>query len=297
MGNRDKRVAIFHKGAAALAKYRNGDKSLYICPICAKGFSKSDAETGVLSMEHVPPLSLGGRPLLLTCSVCNSEAGRKVDFHAANLAILKSIRDILTGGIEGTAQCFLDLGGEKISVSLSRQAGAAEFRPIVKASDPAALKRINYYMRSLYIEEKWDGEEFHITREVKFDYRLLKLAFLKWGFLLLSAWLGYGYALDARLDIVRNQLMRPEEELLDGFWFLPEKDAGLPAKCIIDVADPWPFLLVSFDEGAVVLPSPSSPDNLYEIIGGLKNTKERITGRIYKWPQEATMCLDAPQPK
>jgi hypothetical protein len=298
MKKRDKRVAIFHRGAAALAKYRNGDTSLYLCPICCKGFTEGDAEAGVLvSLEHVPPQSLGGKPLLLTCSECNSESGRKTEFNAANLANLKSFGDIVTGNSEGTVQCILNMGGEKVAVSLSRKAGATEFRACAKANNPAALERLNGHMKALSNDEKWDGEQFNITKKLKLDYRLLRLAFLKSGFLLVSAWLGYGFVLDSRLDIVRDQIMRPEENLLDSFWFLPEKDTGLPAKRIVSVTDPLAFFLVNFDDGAVILPSPASPTNLYQIINRLKNTKTTITGTIYSWPERATMFFDAPHPE
>lgn len=295
MGDRDRRVAFFRKGAAALAKYRNGDKSLYICPICCRGFNEREAETGVLTLEHVPPQCLGGKPLLLTCNKCNSRLGSEVEVHASNLCVLKNMRDILVGDYEGTTWCTLQMGGEKINVALSRLAGGTEFRIPIEKNNPAAVERHSEYMKLLYTQGKWDGESFEVTKEVKFDYRLMKLAFLKSAFLLVTAWLGFGYALRGQLGIVRDQLKNPEKELLDSFWFVPEKEAGLPAKCIFYVTDPLPFFLVSFDDGAVILPSPDSPVDLYENVLGFKNMTKRVTGKIYAWPEQATMFLDFSQ--
>jgi hypothetical protein len=36
----------------------------------------------VLTAEHVPPQSFGGRELLLTCKKCNNDAGTLLDAHA-----------------------------------------------------------------------------------------------------------------------------------------------------------------------------------------------------------------------
>jgi hypothetical protein len=54
----------------------------YLCPICRKPFTVEALYDGRLSKEHVPPQSVGGHDLLLTCAACNNTAGTKLDASA-----------------------------------------------------------------------------------------------------------------------------------------------------------------------------------------------------------------------
>ena len=69
---------MFRRAAEAIAKYIDiGNR--YLCPLCMYGYSMDALETGELTIEHVPPKSLGGRELLLTCRTCNSSSGHTLD--------------------------------------------------------------------------------------------------------------------------------------------------------------------------------------------------------------------------
>lgn len=48
------------------------DKILYPCPICLHGYLKDFKNS--LSDEHVPPLSLGGKKMVITCCNCNNNS-------------------------------------------------------------------------------------------------------------------------------------------------------------------------------------------------------------------------------
>ena len=65
MSNKLKRTELFKIGATAASKYRNGDDSLYFCPICKAGFTESQAKEGKeITLEHVPPKSIGGKAFI-----------------------------------------------------------------------------------------------------------------------------------------------------------------------------------------------------------------------------------------
>ena len=74
----------FDLGAAACGQACPGtyDVPTYVCPICWDPFTVEALDDGRLSMEHVPPQSVGGCELLLTCTVCNNRAGTKLDAAA-----------------------------------------------------------------------------------------------------------------------------------------------------------------------------------------------------------------------
>jgi hypothetical protein len=73
----------FERGAESLGaiapNYRGRG---YACPICLR-ISPSDA---TLTVEDVPPKSVGGRPLILTCKSCNDAAGATLDWHWSNFS-------------------------------------------------------------------------------------------------------------------------------------------------------------------------------------------------------------------
>jgi len=64
-----------------LIGWQGGKHPTYICPICLKEFGPLDEGENHLTLEHVPPETLGGKANILTCSKCNNEAGYKIDAH------------------------------------------------------------------------------------------------------------------------------------------------------------------------------------------------------------------------
>jgi len=69
-----------------------GDK--YVCPLCRDAFERSEIESK-LSVEHVPPSSVGGRPVALTCKRCNNTAGTLLD---AEMLRRHNARQLARGG-------------------------------------------------------------------------------------------------------------------------------------------------------------------------------------------------------
>ena len=102
ISGKEKRLNIFRYGSKAIAKYRNGDSSIYYCPICQLGYYEVSAITGEeLTLEDVPPKSIGGKPILLTCRKCNSSAGDKIDAAIANINKLADFEKIVRGQKKG----------------------------------------------------------------------------------------------------------------------------------------------------------------------------------------------------
>jgi hypothetical protein len=295
MSNRSKRLSIFRSCAPSVKKLFGCKDELYFCPICGKGYSEDAAYSGeLLTLEDVPPRNMGGKGLLLTCRTCNSDAGRKLDFHIKSRTELNIFEQILTGkSNEQKTSANLIFNGESYPVSIKKTGEKTEI--ILKPNNPKKIDILKDHMITLSESNRWDGYEFNINKTVKCDIRLLKLAFLKSGFLLITAMLGYRYAFDQRLSIVREQLQSPESELLGTcFWIEPGKDDLFPKRRIISVTDPLPLFLVTYDKGAVILPNHSSPIDLYEIIqrNWEKGRSISFTGEIYRWPEKPVFALD-----
>lgn len=296
MSSLDKRLALFHYGAKAAARYRNGDETLYFCPICKKGFPKEAAISGDLSIEHVPSSRTGGRGLLLTCRNCNSTLGHKIDSAVANREELKEFSEIAIGKHkDASASGVLEVYGQRLEASIKSSKGITEIRILTKSNDPKNIEQFKNNMRAISEEGNSDGIEFHLSRRVILDPTLAKIGDLKSAFLLIFALLGYRYAFDNKLDIVRAQLIEPKKDIIGTkFWVdLDENDAL--KKAIYIVSNPLPFYFVTFHSYGVILPSINDEIDIYNEIVSYWQKGERISinaDRVIDWPNKLLMNFD-----
>ena len=79
---------VDERQARRRARFRFGDHGIrcvlepepppgYVCPICLRLVDETALETGDLTEEHVPPKSVGGSVLVLTCRDRNASAGAR----------------------------------------------------------------------------------------------------------------------------------------------------------------------------------------------------------------------------
>ena len=142
MSNKERRLSIFRYGSKAIAKYRNGDSSLYYCPICSLGYPVSSAITGdYLTIEHIPPESAGGKPILLTCRNCNSLAGHTIDVSIAAKKKFEEFENIVFGQDKGTIPfATLSLGDLQVATSIHKE-DSLDIRPLEKANSPIIIEK------------------------------------------------------------------------------------------------------------------------------------------------------------
>jgi hypothetical protein len=180
----------------------------YVCPVCQKIFGKealfSTEYVDYLTLEHVPPESLGGSIKLLTCKICNNEQGSKLDKQL--LESLKT-KDFYSGisGAERPARFLVDgkwnTGGRIIN-SDSRD---FEFRSIRNNSNH------NHYDK-LFKDGGLDIEKIDVTINHKFKKRRPPIALLRIGFLWLYSELGVASLISGNMQAVRKQIHEPEKE-------------------------------------------------------------------------------------
>ena len=192
------------------------------CPICLASFSRDAVKSGNgVSIEHVPPKSVGGVERCLTCSSCNEGAGRIIDQAAAmrNRAIV----DAESGrGVK----LEIDVCGTKRTTYLS----------------PVGLKKRNLnptlarspLVDKLFSELQSDGQEVvmlaEFTKGIDFDLgkgitissknpskQYIEVSWLKSAYLLVFCLLGkygYRYAESESIIPIREQIMNPDEEIV-----------------------------------------------------------------------------------
>ena len=294
MSNKQKRLNIFRYGSKAMAKYVDGNSSLYYCPICGLGYPELSAVSGVdLTLEDVPPKSIGGKPLLLTCRSCNSSAGSAIDIAVANKRKFEDFQKIVCGEKKGTLP-FVKLSLEDFHVSTSIcTENSFDIMPLENANAPSVIEK---YKRHLMNLSGRNGNDFKFELSVshKYDSRLFKLSHLKSAFLMVFALLGYRYAFDPRLDAVRQQIREPQNDIL-GTRFWIEGNESMPLNKVMFLSSPLPIFLVSFNGFCIVLPSLKSEGDIYSSLSSYWERGQRITLQakiLDSWPAKLQMKLD-----
>ena len=290
MSDKERRLRIFRYGSKAIAKYRNGDSSLYYCPICGLGYPEASAIAGDnLTLEHIPPDSIGGKPILMTCRNCNSLAGRTIDVSIASKKKFGEFEDIVFGQKKGIVPSVtLSLGDLHVAAAIHKE-NSFDIRPIENANSPIILD-----MYKKHLMNHSNNLQFKVSISHKYDNRFFKLSYLKSAFLLVFAWLGYRYAFDTRLDVVRQQLQEPESDIL-GTKFWIEGNESMPVNRIMLLSSPLPMFLVSFNSCCIVLPSLESNGDFYSSLSRYWERGQRITLQTDiwdSWPAKLQMKLD-----
>src|SRR5208283_2598062 len=116
---------------------------------------------------------------------------------------------------------------QRFEATITNTSGITEIRILPKSNDPKNIELFSNQMKTISEQGTSNGMEFNLKRKVILDLRLAKIGDLKSAFLLVFALLGYRYAYDSKLDIVRNQLIEPSNDILGTkFWVdLDEGDA------------------------------------------------------------------------
>lgn len=290
MSNKERRLSIFRYGSKAIAKYLNDDSSLYYCPICSLGYPESSAITGDdLTLEHIPPESIGGKPILLTCRNCNSLAGHTIDVSTASKKKFEDFENIVFGQEKGIIPFVtLSLGELHVATSIHKE-NSFDIRPIEKANSPSIIDRYKKHLMN-----HSNDLQFKVSISHKYDSRLFKLSHLKSAFLIVFSWLGYRYAFDSRLDVVRQQIQEPKNDIL-GTRFWIEGNEGIPSNKIMFLNSPLPIFLVSFNGFCIVLPSLESTGDIYSFLSSYWEKGQRITLQakiLDSWPDKLQMKLD-----
>jgi len=254
----------------------------YVCPICLRVFKETDS----LSKEHVPPSSLGGKVLCLTCGDCNSEAGYRVDTHAHRERLSRSFlsRDAQS------RRAKLDVRGTAVNIELKRDETGTRIHIPKGQNDPEVVKRFPWHMSDL-IE---CGGEFRLQDTVSYSKRKADISYLKSAYLAAFAKLGYAYILRPALNRVRKQIQNPSEICLEVVRLYASDIDAVP-KAFLLVQEPVRCLGAKIDNSVLCLPLIDGDDTFYEELTALRSQGEpktwRGTAKI-EWPRRFELALD-----
>jgi hypothetical protein len=93
----------------------------YVCPICRNPFTVEALDSGRLSVEHVPPQSVGGRELFLTCTACNNTAGTQL---GASAKMKEELRLAMVGSASRPHRVRATIGEIRVNGQLHAKDGS-----------------------------------------------------------------------------------------------------------------------------------------------------------------------------
>ena len=169
----------------------------YVCPLCLEIFTID--KISELTVEHIPPKSVGGTGSILTCKHCNNTCGKDL---AIALQLELQIRDFdsvqLKDGVDSKVQC------NDISVNCitKYQDKKILFTIDEKRNNPGTISQ-------LFSELKNNTGEYTIKVDSKIgnkprNIEAANASILKSAYLLAFWCLGYRYILHDSLKIVRK---------------------------------------------------------------------------------------------
>lgn len=228
MSNKNKRDSILYQYAKQIEAipFVSSDgvnfhmADAYICPLCLHTYAIGNTE---LTLEHVPPESVGGKPILVTCKACNSNYGSDIDVCLMNeLEIVHNFNNLDTvpqktrlafNGIEINAQTtFSKTDGFKFMISPDNN-NPIEFEGFMMEAKKAK-----------------EGYEIKVVANItnrKRDYDLANIALLKSAYLMAFHELGYMYVLNANTNIIRDQLQNPKKNVIGNSFVIDSKNDAL----------------------------------------------------------------------
>jgi hypothetical protein len=191
-----------------------------VCPLCLSVLNEDSLNQTLanpLTIEHIPPSELGGRPKLLLCKKCNNGSGSTLDFNIGEyLRAQPFLRSEVGSEVLGTTT---------VTHSDGKQVNA---RAIVK------LAGKNQIVVNAQIKDKWRDEQLRninprapLTINFKFETpspKHVHLALLRVGYLLAFEKFGHAFILDETYNDIRKQILNPDQDIIEPFGAMIGKE-------------------------------------------------------------------------
>lgn len=160
----------------------------YLCPLSLSIVLNSESNAGRLSVEHVPPASLGGKPFVLTSTKHNNQDG-----HSSDMNLLRYFegQNFQAGKGEIPVKISspqLDFTGMNARFSFN----AKEKVEVILSSSTKIINALDY--KGLF--KNWDGSKFSLQWTIQKE--LDKRAILKCAYLTAFRHLGYRMLIDQK---------------------------------------------------------------------------------------------------
>jgi hypothetical protein len=178
----------------------------YLCPLCFNVFFEKDLQSNLenfLTLEDIPPKSLGGKPRALTCKDCNSTSGHELDVHLLNNLLDIDVNSFLPNS---KSNATFELSGNKVNGTIEiAEEGKINLNFQTNRSNPIEVNKfISEFEPSktiynpLFISDKifkngFKSPAFNIKYKNKFNERRAEIALLRIAYLIGFSSFGNGF--------------------------------------------------------------------------------------------------------
>lgn len=283
---------IFEIGVKALKQIAALESDSYVCPICLTEFDISALENGFLTLEHVPPKSIGGIGIILTCKKCNNQAGHRFESHAAKRQKLHNFVEVLANKKEGKGgRAKLSLGDISVNVDIETVQGKTKISIPGNVNNPNLTGKLQRRIEAMANADPQPQLKFDLKAHDNYKLRQHQLSLLKAAYLVVVAKIGYKYALSPALDIIREQILRPDEIILPN-WQVRLGQISEPKMIAVDHDNG--IVVVTIGNESVVLPWPPKGIGVYRESLERLNTKDQIklNCNVLAWPTSFEAVVD-----
>jgi hypothetical protein len=183
----------------------------YGCPLCLCLFSRDQIED--LSLDDVPPKSVGAKLKVLTCEACNSTAGHQLDYHAF---AVERIRRVVAGEPYGPVPARVKIDEVTVNMELRSDGTLNEIIGLPAGNPPGVLDKIMAGFDAHVRAGTHPSIEFALPT-LRFLPRRAAVSYLRAGYLATFAAMGYAAVARQSFDSVRQQIWEPDAEHLPHF--------------------------------------------------------------------------------
>lgn len=275
------------KAAAAVA----AGNPHYACPICLRFFPESALDNGQLTIEDVPPKSIGGRPMVLTCKDCNNTAGRDLDSHAHRAELMRQLK---TTHQLPRSRARVRLAGDERWVASDVTMSALDGRIVLKKKGTRAgnAEALEAALSEHASQGTWPDLEIKLSfPALTHNVRRANASWLRAAYLAQFALWGYRLVLTPDYERIRKQFQSPLTPDLEPFVFkAPVRERGVWA--VLEPGSEAGFF-VMLGPKFVHLPWPGDStfwERLHARTGRILNLTVR--GGLVPWPRGPEFRMD-----
>ena len=289
---RERKQQWFDNGKGAFERVTGRSVRGYVCPICVRACETLEDVT----LEHAPPSSMGGRIVCLTCDECNVTSGHRLDNE---LAAAVTVRALQRGTLGRPLRARSEFAGVPLNVDVDWTPGLVTVCGVPAHNDPSNTTAQREALDRF--ADSGDPDWAFKLWLPMWDEPRARIALLRAAYLVAFAALGYRYVLREELEIVREQILNPDDALIERFSLHFERTKYV--RGIVRVTRPRALecILVQMNEHVVFLPGLKPGSNgIYDRLAARKlwpprsRTFRHLAWQPVVWPTRPVLTLDRP---
>jgi hypothetical protein len=194
---------------------------LYVCPLCADGFLEEmldQRRRNPLTLEHLPPKSVGGKARILTCKKCNNYSGSNLDKLILNSLEAESFLKLKPNSSISTK---LKINNKYYLRSKAKLIQKEKYQLIFK------IKQSRYFNACLdEMKMDWRNTEINVSFNLP-NKTNTAVALLRIGYILAFYYLGNRLLYEGSIHKIREAILNSDTVHLphSGVYLLEESDS------------------------------------------------------------------------